>query len=127
MLEDYISNMNVSNLSLVDKNSIEKCIELDGLQLVIFKVDRIDPDKFYNNVIAFDVKDGGYLWTLEHFEDKRESSKNGQFRSLGPITNITSGGDFLIFFKTHGWKIPVDPDTGKIIKDLDLNLGGRPW
>jgi len=119
--------MNKVKLPNINMVEVRQCLEFDELIIVVYEVNEINPDIFYNNIKAFNTDSGSLFWQLEYFEDERESSKDGQFKSLGPYTYVAKENDFLIAFKAHGWKVVVDPTTGCIMKDIDLNFNGRAW
>ena len=99
---------------------------IDNLLFVILEESPFDPNKAYDNVFAVDMDSGEVKWQVEEFLDPRE--KNGQYMSMGPFLNAIPGDEnYIILTKNNGWSVPVDLESGKIIRDLNLNAGGRPW
>ena len=111
----------------LESKKIRKIIEIKDLIIIIFSIPVVDPNIAYNNVIAIDVKSGHVKWQIEKYFDPKEESKNRKYKTLGPFLEVYDSKNHLIFSKTHGWRVPVDPSNGKIIKNIDLNTGKRPW
>jgi len=88
------------------------------ITIIIFQGDYPPSKREYNNALAVDNLDGTIIWEIE---------MDGKLDFENPYEGVVDNGSFLIFFKAKGHKIAVNRYNGKIIRNIDLMTGQRPW
>jgi len=123
-MKDYF--FNEFNQITIENNKIF-IKKVDELLLLFFIEKQINPNEFYDNVIAISCSTGKLIWKVEKHINPKE--KNGKFNSLGPFQDALpyTNKDYIVLTKAHGWKVLVNKSDGKIIRNIDLNTGNRPW
>ncbi|WP_142785554.1 hypothetical protein [Changchengzhania lutea] len=97
--------------------TIYKVYDFNDLHIVILNASRPLKKINYNNVIAFNAN-GILIWEVE--SDEKYDLEN-------PYEGALFNGFYLILFKAKGQRVAVNYTNGKIIKNIDLNIGNRPW
>ncbi len=97
---------------------IRKAETLSEITVIIFQGQYPPLDKEYSNALAVNNSDGTIIWEIE--QDKEMDLGN-------PYESVVDNGPYLIFFKAKGHKIAVNRYNGKILRNIDLMTGQRPW
>ena len=86
--------------------------------LIVLQGDYPQKEKNYNNVIAVNASNGIIIWEVE--EDSERDFKN-------PYEGAIDAGSYFILFKANSDKVPVNKMNGRILRNMDLMTGQRPW
>lgn len=106
------------------KFSIKK---IDDLLLIILKENSGLDGVILDNVIAVSNETGKIIWQVENYQDSNK--KSSVRKDLGAFIGALpySDKDYIVLTKAHGWKVLVNKKDGRIVRDIDLNIGNRPW
>lgn len=97
---------------------IRKSEELGDITVLIFQGDYPPLEKNYHNALAVNNSNGTVVWEIE--SDSKLDFQN-------PYEGVVDNGPYLIFFKAKGHRIAVNRHNGKILRNVDLMTGQRPW
>lgn len=96
-----------------------RCAEVCGeITVVVFQADYPPRQIGYNNALAIRNFDGTVLWEVEC--DPNLDLGN-------PYEGVVDNGPFLIFVKAKSQSVAVNRHNGKILRNIDLVTGRRPW
>ena len=90
----------------------------EEITVIIFQGDYPPLKKDYNNALAVKNSDGTIIWEIE---------RDSEIDFENPYEGVVDNGPFLIFFKAKSHKIAVNRYNGKILRNIDLMTGQRPW
>jgi outer membrane protein assembly factor BamB len=97
---------------------IGSAYKFENIVIIIFEGDYPQKDKNYNNAVALDFKSGILLWEIE-LDDTIDFNN--------PYEGVSDAEAYFIFFKANSGKYAVNKLNGKIIRNIDLMTGSRPW
>lgn len=75
------------------------------------------------NVFAVDLNQKKLVWKIEENPIRERDHLNPY---VGLLRKLCTD-NYIVLSKQDSWRVAVDPNTGKILTDIDLNKGNRPW
>lgn len=97
---------------------IRKSEIIGDITVIVFQGDYPPQEIPYSNALAVRNSDGTIIWEIEN---------NPELDVGNPYEGVVDNGPFLIFFKSKSHRVAVNRHNGKILRNIDLNTGRRPW
>jgi hypothetical protein len=126
-----MSNLDVQGNTIKLKNNIitfpsqkvKEAVLHGDYVITVFSYGRSDSQDYFRNVVAVDLETHQQIWQVEGNPDQNRDYRNPY---VGIAKKLCTS-DYIVLIKLDSWKVAVDPKTGKILTDIDLNTGQRPW
>jgi|SRR5690606_23195960 len=101
------------------EGAIETTVIYRGMLFVFHKTE----SESKQNVFAIDLKQERLIWKIQ----KHPISEIDHLNPYVGILRKLCTKDYIVLSKADSRKVAVNPQTGKILNDIDLNKGQRPW